>query len=459
MRLRKSDLTRRVNADLALRFEQPGLTSFAGLELLRRYFCLIQLRKQIRRHLDPVLPRTDYGVSGLVVMLLILIITGGRRLRHLGHLEGDATVLRCCGLTQLPTPYSAGRWLAKFDDHAIEGLHGWNEDIVAKGIQACGLRRLTLDVDGSVVSTGLTVEGARRGFNPHRRKVPSYYPITAYEANSGQVLRVQNRPGNIHDGKAATEFLDALVEQLRRTSLDDLTWEFRMDGAFFRAEIIERLESWQAEYAIKVPFYQWLDLQSLIAQRKRWQRVDDQVSYFETRLEVDTWRWSLPVVIYRKRTHHQTRKNYQLDLFDPDDGYYEYSAILSNKSVSGATLWYFMCGRGMHEKVYGELKTGFAFSSVPTHRYQANSAWQVFSILAFNLIHSFQRAIGAPTRSANRKRRPRHLYRSIRTLRFDFINRAGIIIRPNGRATMDVGTSTTVKTHFHHIDQMLSRAA
>ena len=45
-----------------------------------------------------------------------------------------------------------------------------------------GLSRLTLDIDGTVVSTGLQVQGARRGFNPHRRKVPSYYPISAYEA-------------------------------------------------------------------------------------------------------------------------------------------------------------------------------------------------------------------------------------------------------------------------------------
>jgi len=32
-----------------------------------------------------------------------------------------------------------------------------------------------------------------------------------------------------------------------------------------------------------------------------------------------------------------------------------------------------MCGRGVHEKVYGELKSGFAFASVPRMRYAANS--------------------------------------------------------------------------------------
>ena len=459
MRLRKSDLTQRVNADLTLRYEHSGLTSFAGLEFIRRYFCQIDLRTQIRRWLSTALPSSDFGLPGMVSMMLILIITGGRRLRHIGHLHNDPIVLRCCGLQRLPTPYTAGRWLARFDADAVNRLLDWNEEIVAQGIKACGLRRLTLDIDGSVVSTGLTVQGARRGFNPHHRKVPSYYPITAYEANSSQILRVHNRPGNVHDGKASIEFLDELAAQLVRSDLDGLTWEFRMDGAFFRADVIDRLEGWDAEYAIKVPFYTWLDLQSLIVDRQRWHRIDDQVGYFETKLWVKAWKRYLPVAIYRKRVRHKTARNYQLDLFDPDDGYYEYSAIVSNKAVNGRTLWYFLCGRGAHEKAYGELKTGFAFASVPTHRYHANSAWQVFSILAFNLTHSFQTATGAQSRTSNRKRRPLWRFSSIQTLRFNCINRAGIITKPQGRATLDVGPSKTIKAYFEKTEQMLRKAA
>ena len=37
--------------------------------------------------------------------------------------------------------------------------------------------------------------------------------------------------------------------------------------------------------------------------------------------------WQIPVAvnIYRKKVHHRATKNYQLDLFDPNDGHYEYS--------------------------------------------------------------------------------------------------------------------------------------
>jgi alpha-tubulin suppressor-like RCC1 family protein len=45
-------------------------------------------------------------------------------------------------------------------------LFSLNERVVLALIEAGGLHRLTLDVDGSVVSTGMQVEGARRAYNP-----------------------------------------------------------------------------------------------------------------------------------------------------------------------------------------------------------------------------------------------------------------------------------------------------
>jgi hypothetical protein len=326
---------------------------------------------------------------------------------------------------------------------------------VGEIIDRSELRRLTLDVDGSVVSTGLKVQGARRGFNPHRRKVPSSYPITAYEANTGQVLRVQNRAGNVHDGKASVEFLEALLAQLEQTLDRHHVLEMRMDGAFFRADVIDLLEAEGAEYAIKVPFYEWLGLKERVARRRRWRRVDDGVECFEQRIRVKAWSRTLRVVIYRKRVRHRTAKNYQLDLFDPNDGYFEYSAIVTNKAVSGRTLWFFLCGRGTHEKVYGELKGGFAFACVPTQRYEANSAWQVMSVLAFNLMRALQTGITEPRRS-NRKRRAIRLFQSIHTLRYQFINRAGLLVQPNGRSTLDVGSNAIVRERFQAVERAIA---
>ena len=351
---------------LTLRYEAGGLTSFAGLELVGRFLRRLDFRVTLRR-VERALRRSDFGSVRLSMLVLAMLIAGARRVRHVCYLANDPLVERLCGLSRLPSWRTLGRWLRGFDAGGLKALLEVNERLVAKVIERSGLPRLTLDVDGSVVSTGLRVEGARRGFNPHRRKVPGYYPITAYEANTGQVLRVHSRAGNVHDGKASVAFLGELFEQLGATLERRPVLEMRMDGAFFHAGVTDVLDVEGALYAIKVPFWRWLGLKEQIARRRRrWERVDETVECFDQWLWVPPWSRMMRVVVYRKRVCHRTAKNYQLDLFDPDDGYFEYSAIVTNKEVTGRTPWFFMCGRGTHEKVYGELKGGFAFDCLPT---------------------------------------------------------------------------------------------
>ena len=250
MRLRRALLGQRVNAALMLRYTSSGLTSYSGLELVRIYLVGLDLRRRIKDSLKRRLPNTDFGVVPMTLLVLALIVTGGRRLRHLRYLQGDPVVARFCGLAHLPSDRSVARWLAKFDAVHVDALLKLNEEVAADVIRGLDLKRLTLDIDGSVVSTGLKVEGARRGFNPHRRKVPSYYPITAYEAQSGQLLRVENRPGNVHDGKASLDFVAALIDQVRCDLPAAKHLEFRMDGAFFLKEILELLDTRGVEYAM-----------------------------------------------------------------------------------------------------------------------------------------------------------------------------------------------------------------
>ena len=49
----------------------------------------------------------------------------------------------------------------------------------------------------------------------------------------------------------------------------------------------------------------------------------------------------LRVILYRKHVNHETRRNFQLDLFTPDDGHDEYSAVATNMPLGLAALWAF----------------------------------------------------------------------------------------------------------------------
>ena len=61
---------------------------------------------------------------------------------------------------------------------------------------------------------------------------------------------------------------------------------FRMDGAFFKQSVVEVLASRKAEYAIKVPFWQFLDLHSQIRKCRRWTNAGKDVQGFFTTIHI-----------------------------------------------------------------------------------------------------------------------------------------------------------------------------
>ena len=243
-------------------------------------------------------------------------------------------------------------------------------------------------------------------------------------------------PGNVHDSRGAVRFLREPIHELRDRFGRGLPLEFRMDAAFFQEEILTLLAREGCEYAIKVGFWKWVGLKSLVAAQRDWTRINAEVSAFETALRLEPWDLTLRVVVYRKHVGHQTRKNFQLDLFSPDDGHFEYSAVTTNKALAPAALWAFIAGRGAQERTYGELKGELDFDAVPTHHYGANSAWQHLSVLAHNLLRSVQLQTLATAKPRSRKRAYAFAFRSMRTLRFLLIARAGRLARIDGRQVL-----------------------
>ena len=175
-----------------------------------------------------------------------------------------------------------------------------------------GVRTWTIDVDGVVVSTGLQVERAFRGFNPHHRKVPSYYPIMAHLAETTHVLRVKNRSGNVHDGKAGLPFLRDLWTQLGtllpRGGHGPVShgWGLFPPGcaAVARGARAPAMPS-------RCPFYHWLDLQQYIRAQPTLAAGRRRTSPgFVVPAAATPWGRPLWVAIYRKHVRHRATKNY-----------------------------------------------------------------------------------------------------------------------------------------------------
>ncbi len=458
MRLRKGSIRGRVKSDLPIVFTAEKLSAYGGLELFRRYLDRSGFSERLRDVFSIRRFDSDYGSFRITLALIAMLLVGGTRVRHLRLLERDPLFLRFARLRRLPCDRTVSRGLKDMTRPIRERMSDLLREVAYDTAREAGLSRVTLDLDGTVLRTGLCAEGAERGFNPHHPKDKSYYPLTAHLAQTGQLLAAENRSGNVHDSEGATELLDFLVEDLRE-QLAPRHIEVRLDGAFFRREILEFLQSAGVEYAIKTPLWDWLNIRAVIGQRKRWKRVRPGLQAFVTRLSIPQWGISLRVVLYRKHVAHRTRKNFQLDLFHPDDGHFEYSAVATNKRVRLRTLWDFMAGRGGHEKTLGELKQHLAFDTIPTEDWDANSAWLLISALTHNVARRFQLSAGAAQRRNGPKRTYRWVLESVRTLRYELINIPAKLATPKGRAQLRLAAAPDTRRRVEKILAALPDAA
>ena len=388
MRLRIGVLRQRVKANLPIEFVPQRLTSYGGLELIRRYFRRLDLRRRADQVLAAAGVRSDYGSGRVLLLVLALLVVGARRLEHLQYIGGDPLVGRLCGLRRLPTARTVANWLKQFTQRGVQALRTLNRDLLGAHLRRLGLARLTIDVDGTVISTGSQVAWAFRGFNPHQRKKPSYYPLLAHLAQTGQILDLRNRPGNVHDSRGAARFLSALITDLRQRLGRAVALEFRMDAAFFQQEVLRLLQRRGCEYAIKVGFWKWVGLKARVAAQREWTRLTDVLSAFEATVPCTPWGLTLRVVIYRRRVQHETRKNFQLNLFSPDDGHFEYSAVTTNKALGPGALWDFMAGRGAQEKTLPSSRASLPSMScrptttAPTAPGNSSASWRTICCVA-----------------------------------------------------------------------------
>src|SRR6201988_791530 len=189
------------------------------------------------------------------------------------YLANDSLFARFCGLSRIPSDRTVVNWLKQFTQTSLRALMRLNSELLYEQIRKLGLRRLTIDLDGTVIRTGGKVAWALRGFNPHHPKDPSYYSLLAHLAQTGQILRLKNRPSNVHDAKGAEAFVRQLIAELRERFGRSLALELRMDAAFFQQNLLKLLARLGGFYAVKVPFCKWTGIKALVAAQSCWSAV------------------------------------------------------------------------------------------------------------------------------------------------------------------------------------------
>jgi len=84
-------------------------------------------------------------------IVLRYCVVGGRRLEHLQYVASDRLFERFCGLARIPSSRTVANWLKSFTRQTVAALARLNLGIVLDQIAALGLRRATIDLDGTVL--------------------------------------------------------------------------------------------------------------------------------------------------------------------------------------------------------------------------------------------------------------------------------------------------------------------
>ena len=299
------------------------------------------------------------------------------------------------------------------------------------------------------MSTGRHAEGTAVGFNKKKKGARSYYPLFCTVAQTDPALDVHHRPGNVHDSNGADAFIGQCLH-IVRTALPRIKTETRIDSAFFNETIAERLQGSGVEFTISVPFERFTQLKGMIEGRKRWRKLNGELSFFETHWKPKCWAAPYRFIFIRKQVRCQDKAPVQLDLFRPIEYGYEFKVIVTNKGASTRRVVAFHEGRGSQEGIFAELKSHCQMDYIPVTTRVGNQLYMFAGILAHNLTRELQIHLTARARGTTAKRAALWCFREIATLRRTVIQRAGRIIRPGGKPILSMNSNDKLESELLH---------
>lgn len=430
-----------------LAFEDQQLTSFSGLTVFQALFTQLNLRNRLQGCFAHLQVAPIFGHGRIVLLLMVHLLLGFRRLQELRYYRDDPLVLRTLGLARLPDVATVSRSLAMLDERSVLAQRRLLRQIVLDRLAALSLSRITLDFDGSVIGSCRYAEGTAVGYNRKKKGQRSYYPLFCTVAQTGQVLDVWHRPGNVHDSNGAREFIIACLQAIRRV-LPHAVLEVRMDSAFFSDEIVTALHALKTQFTISVPFERLTALKDQINARTRWRRLGESQSYFETSWKPHSWDRRFRFIFIRERQPTQRKEPVQLELFHPYEYGYQFKVIVTNSTLGPRKVLRLHNGRGAQEAIFAELKSQTQMDYIPARRLAANQTWLLASLMAHNLNRELQMATAERERATTEKRAPLWMFTQLGTLRRHLIQRAGRLTRPQGKLTLTLSPNDSVQADF-----------
>ena len=403
------------NRSIQIEAREERLTGDAGGLLLREVFSRLKLEEFFEQHLvDPRRPEliTHPQIELLRTQLLLMAqgwqdADDATALRHDPIFRLGVSNRRGAGpLKARPKPDLVPDGLASQPtlSRLLETLSSQSQrDVLREGLvqaaarrvqaqRGCRKRYATLDIDSLPIEVYGSQEGSR--YNGHYG-VRCYHPLVAVIAETGDLLDLRLREGNVHTADGAKDFVLPLLDRMEQEICQVAS--VRMDAGFPEEELLTALERREVGYVARVcknPRLEKLAAPFLDAWQSREERPELAVE--ELSYQADSWSRPRRVVAVVQQ--------------EPDELFPRCFFLLTNwdcEQVSAAELLGLYRQRGTAEGHLGELMSVLdpSLSSArrrkshyrgeePKRRYASrdpfavNEARLLLNALAYSLVHA-----------------------------------------------------------------------
>jgi hypothetical protein len=394
-----------IRYEMSGRIEGMGCGGIGAIHQLAQGVGLVD---GLNRRLRLLKRHSPYFESDHILNIAYNVLSGGHRLEDIESRRQDATFLNALGACVIPDPTTAGDFTRRFARPDIETMMDCINDarrVVWRHSGRAPFEEALVDIDGTIAPT---YGECKQGMEYSYKQVWGYHPLVISLANTGEVLFLENRPGNVTSHQGAVERIDQAIALL---GPDALRICLRGDTDFFLTQHFDRWSD-QVDFVFGMDAHKKaIELAQALPERA-WRLLKRQPKY-----QVQTQKRRRPKNVKDRIVRQREFEKIRLDCehvaeftYRPGKCLKDYRVVVCRKDLSIekgqevlfqeyryffyiTTRWDLTAAqvielanrRCNQENVIEQLKNGVNAMRMPVDNLLSNWAYMVMAALAWNL--------------------------------------------------------------------------